>query len=63
MMVNVVWREWRKFRVQAEIAYEATLQIMVGQYILGTLQVHRGMDEVMPTQFSHHPEVSQHNNK
>ena len=31
--------------------------MMVGQYIWGTLQVHRVMDDFLRTQFLHHTEV------
>ena len=35
---------------------------MVGQYLWGTLKVHFLMEELMRTQFFHHPEVSLHIN-
>ena len=37
-----------------------TPSVTVGQYLWGTLQVHRVMDDFLRNQFSQHPEVAPH---
>ena len=60
-MVRVIWRELRKVRVEAETAYGSENPTeMVGQYLWGTLQTHRVMDDFLRTQFCQHPEVDPH---
>ena len=45
MMARVIWREFRKTRVQLETNYRDTYpQVVVGKYIWGTLQDHRVME-------------------
>ena len=62
-MARVIWREFRKARVQLETNYRDTYpQVVVGKYIWGTLQDHRVMEELMLKHFFQPPEVSPHNN-
>ena len=57
-LVRVIWRELRKLRVEAETAYGSeTPAVMAGQYLWGTLQAHREMENLLQTQFHQHPEV------
>ena len=59
--LRVIWREIRKVRVEVETEYGSDNPMeMVGQYLWGTLQTHRVMDEFLQTQFRQHPEVDPH---
>ena len=58
-MVRVIWRELRKVRVEAETSYGLeTHAVKVGQYLWGTLQALRVMENFLRTQLRQHPEVS-----
>ena len=60
-MVRVIWRELRKLQVELETAYgSGDNLVMVGQYLMGTLQAHRVTDEFLRAQFQQHPEMAPH---
>ena len=60
-MLQVIWRELSKVRVEAKTAYGSDNPAdMAGQYLLVTLQAHRLMYDLLRTQFCQHPEVAPH---
>ena len=62
-MKRVICRELRKVQVDSETAYGSAENVMmVGQYLRGTLQVLRVMDDFLISQFQQHPEVVPHIN-
>ena len=49
-MVRVIWKYLRKVRVEAETTYGSDkTAVMVGQYLWGTLQAHRVMENFLRT--------------
>ena len=60
-MVQVIWRDLRKVRVEAEMAYGSENPTeMVGKYLWGTLQAHQVMEDFLRTQLHQHTEVAPH---
>ena len=62
-IVQVIWRELRKVRLEAETAYVSdNLTDMVGQYIWGTLQANWAIDVFLQTELLQNTEVDPHIN-
>ena len=58
MMVQVIWRELRKFMVEAETIYGSeNSSEMMRQYLWGTLQAHWVMNDLLQTQLFQNLEV------
>ena len=59
MMVLVIWRDMRNFRLDTDTAYVSdNPSEMVGQYLWVTLQAHLVMDDFLLTHFFQHTEVA-----
>ena len=60
-IIMVILRELSKVLVESEKAYRPEDKVvMVGQYLCGTLQDHRGMDDFLHAQFRQQPKVAPH---
>ena len=60
-MMSFIWRELWKVRVESDTVNGSAYNVvMVGQYLWGTLQSHRIMDDFLRAQFQKHPEVASH---
>ena len=59
--MRVIWRELLKVQVESETAYGLSDNVvLLGQYLWGTLQTHRVMDNFLRVQFRQHIEVAPH---
>ena len=60
-MMRVILRDFRKVPGDSETAYgSADNVVVVGQYLWGTLQAHRIMDDFLRAKFRQHHEVAPH---